>query len=299
MQSQLINELKNQNGLQKEAFDKILDQFQNIVKNELEKSSNGCADRCISEIVCKLAHTQDIHFPPLGHTSGVETAGLAAQSVNNNIVCDDNRMHCEMPTQPTKTIDLLPVVQPPFSQQPPVVHRQQSGTSAWKGNFQSQHLNNLYNRPPSFRSNCASSTAAELGDNGGDFQKYYSRQHRRQTIKRQRQHAEEILPNEQQPRLKVVGKALSTGMRAHGNIVDKRVFSVSNVDTSYTEENIDGFLQENGINVFTVHNAKTKFDGKCFRVCIAAADTERFMNADIWPENVLVRPWFFKEKHDD
>jgi len=269
MQRQQINDLKIQNDLQKEAFDKQLAHFEINMKKELEKSSNGCADRCISEIMCKLAHTQDIHFPPLGHTSGVEAASLAAQSVNNNIVSDENRMHCETPTQPSETIQ--PVVQPPFSQQPPVVHRQQnqqnqSGASAWNEN------------------------------DGGEFQNYHSRQYRRRQAKRLR--VGEKPPNERQTRLKVVGKANNnTGLRAFSDIVDKRVFSVSNVDSCYTVDDVQTFLQNVGIRAITVHDAKSKFDGKCFRVCIATADTDRLLVPDIWPENVIIRPWYFKEKN--
>jgi len=359
-QGEGIHELRKQSELQLETNNAKMNQFGNDLMKEFERCSMASADRCVNELAYKLAHTQDIHFPPLGSTSASACASAytaprpsvqPAQVVINNVL-DDNGMQCDRPIQACETTQHT--VQQQNSQLssasfiPPVQHQQQNNvpTSAWTGNF-SSHMQRVttsmppqqqqqqqqqqqrgterhtywgdqpqltaseirqfrrshrgqgsYNRPSSFRSNYLSSTAAESDDDGGEFQEYHSRQHRRQA---KRQRAEEKPPNEQQPRLKVVGKAntSTTGLRAHGNIVDKRVFSVSNVDESYTEENINGFLHGNGIRVVTVHNAKSKFNGKCFRVCIVAADTELFMNPDIWPENVIVRPWFFKEKQDD
>jgi hypothetical protein len=198
LQRQLINDLKKQNEQQLEALDAKLVQFNNCIKKELDIFSNGCADRCVNEIVHKLEHTEDIH----------KAAGLAAQSVNNACVpvTDENSMQCEMTIQPAVQVQLSSATS---VQKGLPVHYQQQ---------QQQRQRGSNNRPQSFRSNYMSSTAAESGDDGGDFQEYHGRLHRRLAKRRL---AEEKPLNEQQPRIKVIGKSNTLGLRAHGNIVEE------------------------------------------------------------------------------
>jgi hypothetical protein len=143
-----------------------------------------------------------------------------------------------------------------------------------------------------------STTAAESDDDGGEYQVVQGRRYRRQIKRRRDDTGKPATPTSfVQPRIKVIGKS-QTGSRitASGNIVEKRVFCVSNVATDRTTADMTQFLQDNGIKVVTCHDTKSKFDGKAFRVCIVAADCERFLSEDIWPENVVIRQWFFKEK---
>jgi hypothetical protein len=98
--------------------------------------------------------------------------------------------------------------------------------------------------------------------------------------------------------MKVVGKLQSTcRIKASNSIISKAVFCVSNVSTDYSSEDIQSFLQDNNVHVINVFDARTKFeDSKSFRVCIASKDISDFLNPDIWPQNVIIREWFFKPK---
>ena len=98
-------------------------------------------------------------------------------------------------------------------------------------------------------------------------------------------------------RLKVIGRnsAANSKLKASTTVAEKAVFSVSNVSSEYEPDNIRDYLSENGIIVVSCFSAKTKYaDSKSFRVCIAAKDRDRFLSPELWPENVILKDWFFK-----
>jgi len=76
------------------------------------------------------------------------------------------------------------------------------------------------------------------------------------------------------------------------------VFCVSNVSSAYSATDLAAHIFETtGIAVITCGDTKTRFtDTKAFRVCIAAADAEKFVEPDYWPYNVIVRRWVWKGK---
>ena len=99
-------------------------------------------------------------------------------------------------------------------------------------------------------------------------------------------------------RIKVVGKMQSTTtkIKAHSNIRSKKVFCVSNLDNDISAIELQQFMEGSGLTVVNCNVTKSKFDGKAFHVCIYSDDIDKFMSADMWPENVVIREWFLKNK---
>lgn len=106
-----------------------------------------------------------------------------------------------------------------------------------------------------------------------------------------------VASRKQRP-MKVVGKLQTDSkIKASDNVIDKAVFCVSNVCPGYSCDDLRSFLTDNDIQVVSCFDSKTRFVGtKSFRVCIAAKDIDRFEQPEMWPENVIVRNWFFKGK---
>ena len=75
-------------------------------------------------------------------------------------------------------------------------------------------------------------------------------------------------------------------------------FCVSNVAENTTDKLLSSFITDGlGIKVLSCGAAKTKFKNTLsFRVCIAAADKDRFLDPDFWPCNIVVRSWVWKGK---
>jgi len=101
--------------------------------------------------------------------------------------------------------------------------------------------------------------------------------------------------------VRVIGKnQASSRIKASGAVIAKAVFCVSNVSLDDSTENVVECLKDNGITVLSCGKANTRFtETKAFRVCIAEADSDRFLDSDIWPENVIVRSWVFKGKKSE
>lgn len=86
-------------------------------------------------------------------------------------------------------------------------------------------------------------------------------------------------------------------IKAHNsNIRSKKVFCVSNLNNEISADELKQFMEDNGLTVVNCNITKSKFDGKAFHVCIYSNDVDQFLSADMWPENVVIREWFFKTK---
>lgn len=98
--------------------------------------------------------------------------------------------------------------------------------------------------------------------------------------------------------IKVVGElrtAENCKIKASGNILKKLVYCVSNVSDEFNCDDLKCFLSDNDIQIVSCFDSKTKFTGtKAFRVCISSKYEEKFLSSNIWPEDVIVREWFFK-----
>ena len=99
---------------------------------------------------------------------------------------------------------------------------------------------------------------------------------------------------------KVIGKLQSDQnckIKASGIIIDELVYCVSNVSEEYNCNDLCDFLADNNVKVVSCFDSKTKFTGtKAFRVCIASKFKELFLSPAVWPEDVIIREWFFKGK---
>jgi hypothetical protein len=99
---------------------------------------------------------------------------------------------------------------------------------------------------------------------------------------------------------KVIGKHQTDQdckLKASGVIIEKLVYCVSNVSEEYNCDDVCSFLADNNVKIVSCFDSKTKFSGsKAFRVCIASKYKEQFLSPDMWPEDVIIREWFFKGK---
>jgi len=97
------------------------------------------------------------------------------------------------------------------------------------------------------------------------------------------------------------------GISAARKLRSKLVFCVDNVNTSCTIDEMTSFVSSLSVDVVTCFEAKSRrrrnedtnsdiSDRKAFRVCIYEDQSDRFMNADAWPEHIVISEWFFKSK---
>ena len=88
-------------------------------------------------------------------------------------------------------------------------------------------------------------------------------------------------------------------------VLKKAIYCVDNVDTSVSDEDLLNFFTDHDIKVVSVYEAKPRrrksekpvTDRRAFRVCVDSDDLPKFLNADIWPNNIVVYEWFFKAKN--
>lgn len=308
-QNTALSESKLQHELETIANSKKMIEMEECFQRELVEQGKHFNHRIdeLSSLAASTAYTlttiqSSIHGQQ-GHRPGASAALASASALEtNSLPCTQSMgLTGESCGQPTDMqCDVPPVQQQGDNRQPCWADKVALATPTAFRPARAPNQNTKLNYP--------SSTAAESEDDGGNYQasSYQQRQQRRQ-LKRYRAEenpssSERKQPQRQQQhqqtRFKLVGKSSNSKLKAFAELVEKRVFSVANVHNSYTKEDIKGFLTEIGIRVVTVGDAKTKFDGKAFRVSIVAEDTDRFTVPDIWPENVIIRPWYFKSNQN-
>ena len=86
----------------------------------------------------------------------------------------------------------------------------------------------------------------------------------------------------------------------------KAVFCVGNVASNCVADDVRRYAEALSVRVFTCFPVTSRtrrrdddddeeqvISGRlAFRLCIAADDRERLLDASKWPESVLIRPWF-------
>ena len=100
-------------------------------------------------------------------------------------------------------------------------------------------------------------------------------------------------------RVQVIGRHAGqpSKIKSSGRIVGKRVFAVTNVSCDCNINDIRSFLSDKHIAVLSCFEAKSKYTtSKSFRICITVTDLDTFLDPGIWPEQVVVRDWFFSAK---
>lgn len=112
-------------------------------------------------------------------------------------------------------------------------------------------------------------------------------------------------PPQSQERRKIVGSRATTGLKINASesaqTANKswHVF-VGKLEQDADESNLKDYLEENGVTVTEVRKLKPSQEwqkkSSAFRVCVAIDCRDSIMNPDLWPENVIVRDWFFKPK---
>ena len=105
-------------------------------------------------------------------------------------------------------------------------------------------------------------------------------------------------------RLLVFGKSTNRGgIYAAKSLIRKAVFYVGNVNRECSSNDIVSFVEGMNVDVFTCFEVKPRRryaddlcdDRKAFRLCISDNDTERMLDASLWPDSVTVSKWHFKQ----
>jgi len=93
----------------------------------------------------------------------------------------------------------------------------------------------------------------------------------------------------------VIGSNASCSLKAAKELLNKRVFCISNVSDKTTCQELQDYIESCGVKVLSIFEAKTKFkDSHSFRVCINSVNTEKFIADSIWGSDIIVREWVFK-----
>jgi hypothetical protein len=86
------------------------------------------------------------------------------------------------------------------------------------------------------------------------------------------------------PAIRVIGSCASSTIKAAKELTEKRIYFVSNLDKSTSNEDLKTLIESQNIKVLNIFEAKTKFtDSKAFRVCIDASGRDSFEDGSIWP----------------
>ena len=109
----------------------------------------------------------------------------------------------------------------------------------------------------------------------------------------------------------------NSDLKAHRSIQKKAIFFVGNVAGNYKFGDVISYVKKNmGIECLSCYDLSLKDNSdelprnrlnvdqsnsknspsKAFRVCIKAADKQRFLDLSKWPKDILIRNWTFKSK---
>ena len=99
----------------------------------------------------------------------------------------------------------------------------------------------------------------------------------------------------------MIGSASSSSIKASKIVyIRKSVFCLSNVDSSYSTNNIMDYIKSIGVRLLTCFELKSSShnpaDSKAFRICIVAEDKSALLNSDNWAVGVAIRQWYRKSK---
>ena len=104
-------------------------------------------------------------------------------------------------------------------------------------------------------------------------------------------------------------------LKAARPILPKSVYCVDNISVEITQNDLISFVADQGIHVVSCFKVKPRLtvwqrrnnisptDHNTFRIFILKQDSSRLLQADIWPSDIPISPWFFKSvvtpSHDD
>jgi len=118
-----------------------------------------------------------------------------------------------------------------------------------------------------------------------------------------------------QRRRSLLGKSTATGgcegILAARRIRKRSVWCIDNLQLSCTEQDVIKFVPENlSVNVLSCFATQprrrrgesmeaAKSYGKAFRLCIHDEDRDRLLDSSIWPDSVVIAPWYFKSQQQE
>lgn len=84
-------------------------------------------------------------------------------------------------------------------------------------------------------------------------------------------------------------------IKAARQLIRKKVYCISNLAPNIKSEQLKSWLEDKGITVYSVYEAKTKYkDCVSYRVCINLEDVEKFTESKLWSDDIRIREWVFK-----
>ena len=159
-----------------------------------------------------------------------------------------------------------------------------------------------------------------VADDEGPFEVVQSKKTKRHRVESQQQQQQQqqrqrasnggVNSRDQQRRSRstLYGKStVATNLTAARKLQKKKaVFCIDNISTECTPEDIKSFVSAMSVNVVSCYEVKPRrrpsedesdvMDRKAFRLCIDAEDCDRLLNADIWPDSVVIAEWFSKPR---
>ena len=163
---------------------------------------------------------------------------------------------------------------------------------------------------------------ASTDDDGNHDERPYQLVRRQRSVrsaaKRQRQQsaaqdtARQSSQPADQPRTRAVtgqSSVVNLALRAAKKTIKKAVFCVDNVDLACNEDDIRAHVSSLGVEVFSCfktnprrrphESAEDVSDRRAFRLCVNAANRDRLLNPDVWPDSIRIGDWFFNSKNDN
>lgn len=277
-----INKLEEDNiQLKKELHDQnvLIVAQAKLIMNTVESQMQAVLSKMFSvEAIMKGKHDKNdkndmnVHFPPLSvHSVGLPSTSWAASSASTEI------HDVDMPNDNTRH---------QLDQLEPITSNYATAAANTQHKRPSFHLptHNLYTPIAAESDTDHSAVGAD-----GPWMEARPRTKKRKT--------ESAVLKTNKSKTKIVGKSKSTQLKASEAELHKSVFCVSNISAEFECRDLVSFLSDSEVNVLTCFDAKTKFEGtKSFRVCVASKDVDKFLNPELWPENVIIRDWVWKGK---
>ena len=101
----------------------------------------------------------------------------------------------------------------------------------------------------------------------------------------------------------VIGNSDTCSLRASKTLmVPKAVYHVANIDEGCSEAQIKEHIISMGVRILTCfelpRRERQPLDEKSFRICIIAADKEKFLDTSKWTVGISIRPWVRKPNKD-
>lgn len=94
----------------------------------------------------------------------------------------------------------------------------------------------------------------------------------------------------------IVGTANPQSTCPFEGVVKKVVLSVCRLRPDTTASAVWEYLNKSGINVISCYDLKGSEKYNSVRLCVGQCHLRQVMNAEVWPQGAVVRPWVFKPR---